>query len=565
MVRFHHLRRLRSRGWATWKKVGCRRKTRVWPKGGPSRDQEQTEGTEGQTEAPLSKVLPIMSSCFLAVFLVSLDRTIVATAIPTITDRFHSIGDIGYYGSSYMVANSILQLVYGRLYEMNPVKAVYSISMIVFAVGSAICGAAPSSAALIVGRAIAGAGSAGILSGTIQIMLHLVPLHKRPLWTGAFGATFGVSSILGPVLGGAFTQKVSWRWCFYINLPFTAVALIVVAVLLKSPPTGSADRPGWKAQLVRIDPVGTILVAASIICLILGLQYGSGVGSWSSARVVGLLVGFGVALVAFASAQVCLGDRALIPPRIFAQRSVFAGFWYSFLLSASMTLVIYFLPIWFQAIKEADAAKSGYMLIPCVLSLVVGSLLGGSLTQRLGYYVQNLFLTPMIASIGIGLITTFTTHTVHANWIGYQVVYGLGLGIGMQVPSLAAQTVLERGDVPIGVALMFFSQQIGGSVGISIGQNVFSRRLFEKLATIPGVIDVGRLTSAGATEVRTLVPPGSLDEVVTFYNQALGRVWWSALGLTLAMLLPLPLFQFESIRKDLGGEKRGEEEKGVAA
>lgn len=177
-------------------------------------DITRTETRESQIEYPTGpKLIIIMASLYFAMFLVALDRTIIATAIPRITDTFHSIDDIGWYGSAYLLTACGFILVYGRIYTFYSTKWVFLSGIFLFEVGSAVCGAAPSSNALIVGRAIAGFGSSGIMTGAITIMINTVPLHKRPMYQGLFGAVFGVASVAGPLLGGAFTDsKATWRW-----------------------------------------------------------------------------------------------------------------------------------------------------------------------------------------------------------------------------------------------------------------------------------------------------------------------------------------------------------------
>lgn len=224
---------------------------------------------------PTSKVIVIIGSLFLVLFLVALDRLILGVAIPSITDQFDSLGDVGWYGSSYLLTTCASMLLIGKIYTFVNPKLVYLGSLVVFEIGSAISGAAPNSTALIIGRAIAGLGNAGLFQGAVTIIVYIVPLHKRPQLMGFVGAVFGVASVLGPLLGGAFTDGPGWRWCFYINLPCGAVVFVLLVLFLHIPPEMlSRDSTTWKEKAMQMDPIGTFFFLPCIICLLLALQWG---------------------------------------------------------------------------------------------------------------------------------------------------------------------------------------------------------------------------------------------------------------------------------------------------
>lgn len=503
-----------------------------------------------------SSTFIIMSTMMLCMFLVSLDRTIIGVAIPTITDQFHSIDKIGWLGSAYMMTNACLQLLAGRIYKHAPLKIVLIASILLFEIGSAVCGAAPNMNALIVGRAIAGAGSAGIFSGVIQVTIALLPLDKRPVWMSIGGAIFGVSSALGPLLGGAFTTHVSWRWCFYINLPVGGIALLIVGYLLPHK-AAMSSKNSIAAMIKLLDPVGLLLVFPAIVSLVLILQYGGFTYTWSDGRVIALWCVFGITTIAFLAWQVYRGDDALLPPRIVSQRSVVGALVYCGLISASMVILVYYLPIWFQVTKGSSAITSSYQTLPFILALVVASIVSGIAARKTGYYAPQLLIAPIFSSIGAGLMTTFEPNTGHPAWIGYQVLYGLGIGLGMQGPSLAVQASLPQPDVPIGIAATFFSREMAGAIFVSVAQNIFANKLSANLEKIAG-IDLHEITSTGATELRSTAG-SDLEEVVQAYNGALKYVWYVALGLVVASAFPVALIQWKNLKKEAEKQKVAKE------
>ena len=265
------------------------------------------------------------------------------------------------------------------------IKWVYLTAIGIFELGSLICGAAPNSVALIIGRAIAGIGSAGIFSGALIIVAYSVPLARRPMYTGFIGAVYGIASVAGPLLGGVFTDKATWRWCFYINLPLGAITVAVIIIFFHDPDRAAIATLEWRQRIKEFDLEGTALFIPAIICLLLALQWGGTQHPWSNWRIILLFVLFGVLFAGFIAVQFWKQDQATVPPRIVKKRSVWAASFFAFCMGAFFLLLLYYLPIWFQAVKGASAVKSGIMNIPMVLTLVIVSVLGGVGVTVLGY------------------------------------------------------------------------------------------------------------------------------------------------------------------------------------
>ncbi|KAI1323785.1 putative MFS aflatoxin efflux pump [Xylariaceae sp. FL0255] len=474
----------------------------------------------------------LLAAVYVSVFLIALDQLIVSTAIPQITDEFDSLPDIGWYGSAYLLTSCSFQLMFGKLYTFFSIQPIYLSAIFLFEAGSAICGAAPSSAALIVGRAIQGVGAAGIYSGSIVGIVHSVPLRKRPLFMGLFGAVSGVASILGPLVGGALTTNVSWRWVFYINLPFGGVALLIIAVVLHRPLRDPKEM-SWKAKLSQLDLVGTSCLIPGVVSLLLALQLGGSTFPWNDRRIIALLVLAGVLLIAFVIVQRLMPRTATVPGRIFKQRSIYSGSWAIFFIGAQMNVFLYFLPIWFQAVTGVSAVESGIRLLPFPLATIIASVLVGAGATIIGYYTPFLIVASVFMAVGAGLLTTFQVDTQIAKWVGYQVLYGLGLGMGIQVPNVAAQTVLPIDDVPTGASLMLFSQLLGGTIFTSVGQSVFNQGLVSRLSKIPGINTTG-IDSSGATTVISNNSPDLKAAIIVAYNDALRGTF--KVGLVLAAL-----------------------------
>ncbi|KNG46083.1 aflatoxin efflux pump aflt [Stemphylium lycopersici] len=504
----------------------------------------------------------IIISVYLCFFLIALDRMIIATAIPAITNTFGSIKDIGWYGSGYMLTCAIFNLLFGKIYQLYDIKWTFLIAILIFEIGSAICGCAPTSTVLIVGRAIAGIGAAGISCGAIMIIIPLVPLRKRPVFTSFFGLAFGVSSVLGPFLGGTFTDNTAlgWRWCFLINLPIGACTFAAVFFFLHLPSSPKAKLP-IVDQIKRLDPLGLLFFIPSMVCLILALEWGGTTDPWSAPKIIGLLVTFAVTLVAFLIVEFKMPETAMAPPRVVLNRSVSGAMLFTFVMAGGMMNALYYISIWFQAAQGQSAMQAGVRTIPLVLSLVLFGIVNAIFTQKIGYYVTSMYFAPVLASIASGLLSTLTPHSSASKWIGYQVFYGVGLGCGMQTSNLVAQTVLPRADVSLGLAMMFFVQQQGGAIFLAVGQNLFSQQLVKELSGIAG-LDTQAVINSGATELRKTVPVDEIDTVISAYSYSLTRVFILAAALSACMIFGALMVEWRSIK---GNGQPGREPKDAEA
>lgn len=290
------------------------------------------------------------------------------------------------------------------------------------------------------------------------------------------------------------------------------------------------------AQIKRLDPIGIFFFVPSMVCLILALQWGGSTYTWSAPKIIGLLVIFSVLFIAFVVVEVLTPETAMAPTRVVLNRSIAGSMTFMFLLSGGLMSVVYYLAVWFQAAKDDSAMHAGISTIPLVLSLVIMSIVAAVCTEKIGYYVPAMLLSPILCSIGAGLLSTLSPSSGHNAWIGYQLLYGFGIGCGFQTSNLAAQNILPRADVPLGLALMFFIQQLGGSVFLAVSQNIFSSRLVDSLSGIAG-LDTEAIVNTGATALRTIVPSDQLEIVIHAYSHALTRVFVLTAALSACMII----------------------------
>lgn len=485
----------------------------------------------------ISLALIVLGLC-LAGLLVGLDNSILGTAIPTITTRFNSLDDVGWYGSAYLICVCALQPISGKIFQYFSLKWAYLGFLAVFELGSLLCATSVSSVMLIIGRAVAGMGAAGLFSGALIIISRSVPLRQRPIYTGCIASMLGISNVVGPLLGGAFTQHLSWRWCFYINIPLGAITAIIMVFFFR-PQDDSLSKLPISQKAKHLDLFGLILFAPAVVMLLLAMQWGGNKYAWRSATVIGLIIGFAILILLFWLWQGHQKEEASIPIRVIGQRSVYSAAVMLFLGLGGVSVMSFYMPMWFQVIKDATPVESGLRFLPFVLGNVVISIVSGGLITKFGLFNPWLFLGAILCSVAGGILSTFNVDTGDAMINGIQIMGGVGGALIMQTPLIALMSLLPQNDVPIGTSICVFFQFFGGAIFLAIGENIFVSRLMSSLHTYAPSLDAATVIAAGAEGLREVVSiqdPSALEGGVMAYNVAITDTFYSvAAGAALSL------------------------------
>lgn len=332
------------------------------------------------------------------------------------------------------------------------------------------------------------------------------------------------------------------------------MAILFILLFLRLPPNHNDQ--GFTALLKAIDIPGTIAFIPAVISLLLVLQWGGTKYTWSSSRIIALLVVFGVLILIFLIIQILSGDKATVPPRVFKNRNIWGSCLFGFSLGAAFFVLIFYLATWFQAIKGVSAVKSAIMNLPLILSMTVVIITAGGLVSTLGYYVPFMIASAFFMSAGAGLLTTFKISTTHPAWIGYQVIFGIGVGCGMQQTPIVIQTVLPEKDIPIGTAMILFAQTFGGAISVGIAQNIFTNKLVKNLHAVLPDLDPTFILNVGATNLRKAVPPQALDQVLTAYSDALTTAFFVSVAASGLSLFGALVLEWRNVRRPQNGTEQ---------
>jgi EmrB/QacA subfamily drug resistance transporter len=479
--------------------------------------------TVAETAAPTTvaeqqPVRLIFGALLLVLLLASLDQTIVSTALPTIVGDLGGISMLSWVVTAYLLAATVVGPLYGKLGDLYGRKVLLQSAIVIFLVGSALCGISDDMIELIVFRAIQGLGGGGLFVVTIAVVGDIIAPRDRGRYQGFFGAVFAVSTVIGPLLGGFFVDNLSWRWIFYVNIPIGLIALAVIATVFK---------PRTDRNRHRIDYAGAALLAGGLSAIVLYTSLGGTTYAWGTPPMVALIVG-GVALLAGFLLAERRAAEPIVPLAIFRNRVFSVAGAIGFIVGLALFGAVTYLPLYLQDVKGYSPTVSGLLITPMMAGLLISSIGSGLLISRFGRYKRFPIAGTLIMSLGLALLSSLRVDSSTFATGAYMLVLGLGLGMVIQVLVLAVQNSVDYRQLGVATSGSILFRQVGGSIGVAGFGAIFANHL---AGDLDQWLPAGMHVPAGANPAALkALPPPLHTAYVTAVTDALHPVFLAAAG-----------------------------------
>ncbi|HEX7633044.1 MAG TPA: MDR family MFS transporter [Candidatus Saccharimonadales bacterium] len=511
----------------------------------PAPAPEQLEGERSHAE-----IMVVISALMLAMLLAALDQTIVSTALPKIASELHGLSKYSWVATAYLLTSAVSTPLYGKISDMFGRKKVFQSAIVIFLIGSALCGLSHNMNQLIVFRGIQGIGAGGLMTLVFAIIGDIVPPRERGRYQGYFGAVFAISSVIGPLLGGLFTDNLSWRWVFYVNLPIGAIALTAIATRLHLPVRRTEH---------KVDYPGAVLLAISVVSLLLATVWGGVDYPWASAQIIGLFATAVIGTGLFIWREK-IAREPIIPLELFKNGIFRTSTILSLLVGIVMFGAIIFLPEYQQIVRGDSATRSGLLMFPLVLGIVIASLTSGRLISKLGHYRPFPIIGSTLLIISFFLFTHITATTSRVTLGIWMAILGLGIGQIMPVLTLAVQNGVDRKDLGTATSSVVFFRSIGSSLGAAIfGAIIVSRLAYHLGQAIPGTgaglaKNIGHTSSAGISKL----PPDVQHTIFSAFAASFADVFKVAIPFAVLALITSLFLKETPLKAEARQEAAGE-------
>ncbi|PVH94960.1 MFS transporter-like protein [Periconia macrospinosa] len=473
-------------------------------------DEESGDGEVGGTKKRSTwRMVAIIVALFLSLFVAALDATIVATAAPTISSDLNSAAGYTWIGAAFLLANAAAGPIWAKLSDIWGRKPILLAALAVFFISSAICASAKSMTVLIVGRAVQGAASGGLILLVHVCISDLFSLRQRSLFMGLTEGIWALAGGVGPVLGGVFAEVLSWRWCFYINLPISGLAAIIIVLFLDIRHEHTSFLTGVRA----IDWTGIITFLAFTLLVLLGLNFGGALFPWDSAKVIALLVVGSLMIVAFIYSEAKVAKYPLIPLNLFKKKTNVAALavvtFHGFVFIAAE----YYMPLYLQSVLGLDPLMSGVVLLPFIVSGATGGVICGIVIHRSGQFLPIMWLGTALMCLGFGLFISFSAYTSLARTVGFLIIGGVGSGLLFEPPLIAVQSQVEQSDVATATSTLSFIRNMALTISVVVGGTIFQNSMDNRAPALraAGLPDDVRALLKGESAMANVMLPASLQ------------------------------------------------------